>query len=388
MNIHMLFNATLSGMSGGDRRALEVLAYLSKNHMDCTVYAPQIFAQTICEFGIAPAKTVITSTKKSQSRNIILRYMIHTKRALRDIPKKSNGIIYYCTSAYLPDILPAIRGKKRNKGSKIVVPVFHIIEHYKTRPGGKINNIIAYYEQRYSLRLIKKHADSILVINTPVKEQLEKDGFDKNKIRLVDCGIDAPLINSSQPNTDAGGSYEAIYMGRLAPSKGIYDIAEIWSIVNKKLPEARLAIIGKGDEKTEANLKSLLDKYGLEGKVDILGFLESRDAYAYMKRAKVFIFPSHEEGWGIAIAEAMACHLTAVTYDLPAYKHIFNGINQEAPFGKTDKMAELAIELLSNEPKREKLAKEGHDLVFGRYTWDTIAANELKYLSELDNNNF
>jgi hypothetical protein len=42
-----------------------------------------------------------------------------------------------------------------------------------------------------------------------------------------------------------------------------------------------------------------------------------------MKETNIFIFPSYEEGWGIAPAEAMYCGALCILYELPHYRSIF-----------------------------------------------------------------
>ena len=41
--------------------------------------------------------------------------------------------------------------------------------------------------------------------------------------------------------------------------------------------------------------------------------------------------PSRQESWGIVIAEALACDVPVVAYDLPAYRPIFGGLIDYAP---------------------------------------------------------
>lgn len=45
--------------------------------------------------------------------------------------------------------------------------------------------------------------------------------------------------------------------------------------------------------------------------------------YSLLKSSKVFVFPSHEEGWGIAVCEAMAAGLPIVAYDLAPFREFF-----------------------------------------------------------------
>lgn len=384
MKLHMFFNATVGGMSGGDKRALEMLSYFLKNAILCTVYAPDKFFEIMeCE-GIRASKSVVTSTSNSQNNGLILKYIIHTFKAIEKIITKDKNIIFYSTSAYLPDLIPSIYGKWRNKNSKIIVPVFHLIEHFSTRPGLKLRNFIAFCEQKVSLFLVKHTADRILVINPLVLEYLHQRGFPMNRVKLVDCGVDENLISKSQAFSDPEHRFDAIYMGRLVPSKGIFELIEIWEKVIHQKPGLLLAIIGSGTNPVVDELKMKINNAGLNDKIYLMGYIENSKAYSYLKSSKVFVFPSHEEGWGIAIADAMACGLPVVTYDLPVYEHIFQNINCEVPVGDTDCMARMIVDLIEDDSRRETLRLDGQKLINRYYTWNRVAKRESEIIYELD----
>ena len=100
-----------------------------------------------------------------------------------------------------------------------------------------------------------------------------------------------------------------------------------------------------------------------------------------MKRSKLFISPSHEEGWGIAICEALACGTPVVAYDLPVYR-IFGGCIERVREGDTSAFASMVAGLLQDSRRREQLAAEGR-LLSTRFDWESIAQREAQLFTEI-----
>src|SRR5690606_5524237 len=106
---------------------------------------------------------------------------------------------------------------------------------------------------------------------------------------------------------------------RLHSSKGIFDLIYIWEQVVKKMPEATLGIIGTGDNKTILRLQKLIKNKKLTNNIVLCGFLPNETAYSIIKGSTVFLFPSHEEGFGMVVGEVLALGVPTVTYDLPVF---------------------------------------------------------------------
>lgn len=383
--IHVIANTfwnTGKGMSGGDKRNLEFLKrWNKKDECKIVVYAPKKFLDILLEE--EPNLKIecrITSTKNSEQKGVITAYMIHTMRAVMQLPFFKRDILFYSASDFLPDIIPCMVGKIFNFQSQWCTVIHHIIESYKTRPGNKITNIISYEAQQVGLIFVKYFSNRIITVSPVVKKYLLKRKFKREKIFMCDNGVDVEYINTLEPYEEVQKHYDAAFLARLAPSKGIFEIPEIWSNVVAKHPNARLAMIGNGTPEVKQQLKSLIKRYNVEKNIDVLGYLENEDAYRYLKSAKVFLFPSHEEGWGISIAEALSCGLPVIAYDLPIYKYVFKYGVFEAPKGNVSKMAELVNNLLDDDKYRNKVSKEGQKFVLKHYDWDVVADKELKLL--------
>jgi glycosyltransferase involved in cell wall biosynthesis len=253
--------------------------------------------------------------------------------------------------------------------------VAHLIPHFTVRQGPRLTNILSYLEQRISLSLIKHASDKILVCNTELKRQLVSMGFRDSRIVIDAMGIDKQAIDRAQPISDM--SFDACFVGRLHITKGIFDLIEIWKRVNRSRPGARLAILyGQVSNGILEQISQRLKDYNLKDTVYNPGIVPSDVVYSVMKSSKVFVFPSHEEGWGIAICEAMATGLPVVAYDLPPYREFFTEGLVTVKLGDYESFAHAILRLLSDENYRLEMGKKAVRIAT-QYTWDATAEREL-----------
>lgn len=290
---------------------------------------------------------------------------------------KNEKTIIYASSDLFWEVIPAYIFKKRHKSVEWVQAIYHIYPDWKERPGKKTVNFFGYYLQKFSFWLINKRADKIVLINNIVKNNLEQMGFSKNKLFVSSCGIDTDYLENLEKYASA---YDGVFLARISHSKGISNLVEIWKNVSSIIPEAKLAVIGGGGETEKKYLREKVKEYGLEKNIDLLGFLENDKAYSILKSGKVFLLPSHEEGWGIAIAEAMACGLPVVSWDLPVYEEIFENKTHQINENNIESFAQKVVELLKDDATREKMAAAGKEFV-KKYSWDKVAEREFEIIS-------
>lgn len=293
------------------------------------------------------------------------------------LESRNEKVVAYTSSDLFWEVIPAYFFKKRNKNIQWIQVIHHIYPNWKNRSGGKVANFLGYYLQRFSFRLIRKKADKIIILNNIVKKELVRMGFYGNKIFTSSNGIDIDYFDYIKK---ADPVYDGLFLGRLSPSKGIVDLVEIWKNICQEIPEAKLAIIGGVSEKTKDFLQKKIDGLNLKNNIDLLGYLEDSKAYSILKSGKLFIFPSHEEGWGIAIAEAMACALPVVSWDLPVYKEIFEKYTVQVKENDANLFSERVLELLKNDEMRKKIGESGKEFI-RKYSWDSVAEKELEIIS-------
>jgi glycosyltransferase involved in cell wall biosynthesis len=109
----------------------------------------------------------------------------------------------------------------------------------------------------------------------------------------------------------------AVFVGRLAPEKGIDTLIAAWPQVTSRFPAAQLVLAGEGRELAalDNQARSLGLTIGPGQSVEFAG-LVGEPALA-LRQADLFVLPSREEGMSIALLEAMALGIPIVASLIP-----------------------------------------------------------------------
>jgi glycosyltransferase involved in cell wall biosynthesis len=132
--------------------------------------------------------------------------------------------------------------------------------------------------------------------------------FSIGKIRIVGIGVDRLIIPTSVQK-----DIDFFCIGRIEKLEGI---DRIWSAVRKLRPEANFVMIGRASSSEIKRLRSI----GINHK----GQVSDEEKLQLYSRAKVFLFPSSREGFGIALAEALHLGMSAVIWRLPVFEELYS----------------------------------------------------------------
>lgn len=141
-------------------------------------------------------------------------------------------------------------------------------------------------------------------------------------------------------------------VGRLEKVKGFDRLIDAMNIlVNKRKADIQLTIVGDGSCRN--NLEQLVKNHNLGDYVHFIG--RTTNPYPYMKWADAFICPSRQEGFNIAILEAMTLGKAIVSTDCVGPKEIL----ADGQFGrlvKSESMAECILHLYESQEEIKKLS--------------------------------
>jgi glycosyltransferase involved in cell wall biosynthesis len=124
-------------------------------------------------------------------------------------------------------------------------------------------------------------------------------------------GVDERLFdiarNDDRPTADA-----ILFLARIAPKKGLDIVLKALYILRERGVNARLTVAGSGDPRYQRRITALVKKLDLNRWVEFLGHVDEVARAALLSSHDVFVLPSRDENFGIAVAEALAAGLPVV----------------------------------------------------------------------------
>jgi len=148
-----------------------------------------------------------------------------------------------------------------------------------------------------------------LTINDMKKEEeYTSTPVGSGKIRIVGTGVDKLTIDTS-----AQKDIDFFCIGRIEKLDGI---DKIWSNLRKLRPGLNFVMIGRASLREMSHLRSI----GVNHK----GEVPDEEKLELYSRAKVFLFPSSREGFGIALAESLHLGMAAVIWRLPVFDELYS----------------------------------------------------------------
>jgi glycosyltransferase involved in cell wall biosynthesis len=220
-----------------------------------------------------------------------------------------------------------------------------------------------------------------MVISDSTKEDLVKRSLPPDDIQVIHCGIDHQLYHAD-PSVEKEPDPTVIYLGRLKKYKSIDHLLNAFALTLKKIPQAKLVIVGEGDYKP--HLIDLAQKLGITDKVEFTGFVDRDEKVRRLQKAWVAVCPSLKEGWGLTNIEANACGTPVLASNVPGLKdsvvHEKTGILYE--YGNVEQLSDNLNKILTDSDYREKLRQGGLTWA-NEFHWDDTAEKTFQLLEEI-----
>ncbi|WP_188937867.1 glycosyltransferase family 4 protein [Puia dinghuensis] len=163
-----------------------------------------------------------------------------------------------------------------------------------------------------------------------------------------------------------------LFVGNLEPRKNIIGIIQAFAALKKEhCKEFKLVLAGRKAWKYTP-IFELTANLGLQHEVLFPGFVDVEDMPVLYSLAKIFLFPSIYEGFGLPVLEAMACECPAIVSDRGALPEISGGIcPQVDPFHPSELMLAILAVLRNKEYRASQISRGlrwSH-----QFTWETAA---------------
>ena len=347
---------------------------------DITIFGNENLEKKINVTGILQNYRLLKFSRKIQTRgkiNFLFESIFRNILAIKYIRKVRGKYDVIYSFSVLDSILFPFILKIFDKKIKWVAVFDNVVP--LNDPGNKIIRFLAWIFFKISLKLLKR-ADRIFVISDDLEKFMLQKGFKREKIILSTNGVENDLIKKAE--VDEKYNIDALFLGRINETKGIYDTLEVLNIVRGKYPDFQLVIMGEGDETTKHQFKRRIKNMDLENNVQFLGFRTGQEKFNIIKSTKCFWFlsVSGSESFGVALLEAVCSGIPAFAYDLPQFSRIYqNGEIDISPKSDYKLVAQKVIKLFEN----GNFSNERGKMFLDKYSWEHVAEIEYNAIRSL-----
>lgn len=206
---------------------------------------------------------------------------------------------------------------------------------------------------------------------------------------VVGLGADTPSVSREElearfqsMHPDLAGRKLVIFLGRLHPKKRPDLAIRAMSGVRAKEPHAALLMVGSGDPVYVGALRELAASLGLGDCVHFLGLLTGNDKWSALAASRVFVLPSLQENFAIAVAESLQVGVPVLITDkINIWREIVGAgagvlLREEA---LEDDLAMHAVALLDDPHRHRDMERKARALALSAYTWPASAQKLCAY---------
>jgi glycosyltransferase involved in cell wall biosynthesis len=223
--------------------------------------------------------------------------------------------------------------------------------------------------RRVAFRRNLHTADEIVVVNQAVADYCSSFLRDERNISIIPYGVDIDFFEFTERDTEC---MDLVAIGLLKKRKGFADLLKAFSTVVNSHPDAHLHIFGKGPQRTA--LEQLASENGISEAVTFHGFVAHATIREFLTKCRMFIHPSHSEGYSHVRLEALASGCPIVGTDIAGADGMIldgeTGLTVQP--GDIDGLAESISQLMSKDELLTEMSHNARSHVEENYSFDTI----------------
>jgi glycosyltransferase involved in cell wall biosynthesis len=161
-----------------------------------------------------------------------------------------------------------------------------------------------------------------------------------------------------------------LYVGRLEPRKNLPGLLDAYEAVCRLRPNTPPLVLAGAKGWHSSELDGRLEKLGI--RVRSLGYVPEQDLPALYCGARVFIYPSFYEGFGIPVLEALACGVPTITSNISSMPEVAGDAAELVDPHSPGALADSLHRLLTDDGRCAELRRRGLRRA-AEFSWDRTA---------------
>ncbi|MFZ2299556.1 MAG: glycosyltransferase family 1 protein [Candidatus Moraniibacteriota bacterium] len=239
------------------------------------------------------------------------------------------------------------------------------------------------------LGMAVRRADKLIAVSQSTKDDLLEffPHLDERKIRVIHHGFDGKFFGerlSASFVAEKLRSYKlkaksySLYVGALQPRKNLVRLIEAFDIAKKSTPEMKLVLAGEeawlAKGILEAREKSVCKK-----DIILIGRVSFEELRILYQGARLFVFPSLYEGFGLPVLEAFASGTPVLAASNSSLREVGGRAALYCHAKSVEDIAEKLERLWDDEALRQELVVRGTKQL-QNFSWDRCAQETLDYI--------
>lgn len=291
---------------------------------------------------------------------------------------RTNCDIYHFFNFIIPD---KISGK--------VITTIHDTIH-KVMPGN-VNFDVEEFDKEIKKSLEK--SDVIITVSNSAKKDIIKYYGKKyeKKIKIVEPGVDlskykqkfsTEYIKKTLSKLDINKNDEFMFtIGTLQRRKNILNIIKAFNKYKNNNSKLKLVIAGNPGD----NYQKIINEYNsskYKNDIKVLNYISEEEKIVFYKNAKIFIFPSFYEGFGMPIVEAMAAGIPVITSNISSMPEVLGDAGILVNPYSIEEISKAIEKYDTNKKLRKESIEKGY-IQCQKFTWDNSVEKLEKIYDEL-----
>lgn len=299
--------------------------------------------------------------------------------SLPKILKKIKPDILHCTANTAPLFY----------SGKMVITIHDVIYMESVNFSGSSYQNFGNLYRKFIVPKVAKNAKIIITVSEFEKKVISSRlKIPENKIRVIYNAVnpqfrelDHSTLVSFKNNNHLPDDF-ILHFGNTAPKKNTIGVLKAYSLYRGNKKGDLTLVITDCSKDYIQNLLKEINEEELIKDIHILNYISFTEVPFLYNLAKVFLYPSHRESFGMPVIEAMACGTPVITSDTSALPEIAGGAALLVDPKNEDEMANQIIRLINDATLYETQRSKGFANA-SRFNWSDAAKKTMEIYNEL-----
>jgi glycosyltransferase involved in cell wall biosynthesis len=225
---------------------------------------------------------------------------------------------------------------------------------------------------KLDVRHIKRASHIIAVSQSTRNDLIKYLKIPGDRVSVIYNGVDHDVFKPY--DTKLLDKPYILYAGSERPRKNLGRLFEAFARLKTEFPELKLVKAGDvgRSEKYRRDIMKTLTSLGITGDVVFVEHVSELDLARYYSVARLLVYPSLYEGFGLPLLEAMACGCPVVTSNTSSLPEVVGEAGIMVNPYDTDSLAQAMRQVLTDDELRDEMVRKGLEQAT-KFSWEKTA---------------